>query len=121
MTTPPAPSPAPWPAAPPGSPPQAEAGGWIRVNAGFFFLAFILYFFKPTVVIDGVENVTRWGTADYPVAAGPHTVKVFFKYLFLKEAGRSEVTVDVPAGQVVALRYRAPWFVFNQGKITREA
>ena len=120
MTVPPAPPP-PQAAAPTGPPAQASGGGWIRVNAGFFFLAFILHFFKPTVVIDGVPSVTRWGTTDYPVAAGTHTVKVFFKYLFLKEAGRSEVTVEVPLGQVVALRYRAPIFVFNKGKITREA
>ncbi|MDQ3879169.1 MAG: hypothetical protein M3290_12600, partial [Actinomycetota bacterium] len=56
----------------------------ITVKTGFNFLQFILFFFQPTVVIDGNAQKVKWGEQFYPTTAGQHTVAVFFRYLFVK-------------------------------------
>lgn len=92
----------------------------ITVKTGFFFLAFLLFFFPPTVVIDGNAQKSKWGEQFFPTTPGEHTVKVFFKYMFLKEAGPASTTVQVPDGQSVRVSYRAPWIVFMNGRIKTE-
>ena len=92
----------------------------ITVKTGFFFLSFILFFFSPTVVVDGNAQKVKWGEAFFPTTAGQHTVTIFFKYLFIKEAGSASTTVNVPEGQTVRVTYRAPWIVFMPGKIKTE-
>ena len=90
----------------------------LDITTKFFFLAFLLFFFKPTVVIDNQPNVGPWGTYRYPVAPGHHTVRIFFKYLFLREACAAETSVDVPEGAVVPITYKAPWLILLPGRIT---
>ncbi|MDQ6910461.1 MAG: DUF2510 domain-containing protein [Actinomycetota bacterium] len=97
----------------PGTPPP----GAIEVETGFIFLAFLLYFFKTRVVIDGQLYELPWGKNTFPVHPGRHRVRVSFKYLIPSDAGANEIDVDVPPGQTVQVRYRAPWLVFLKGKL----
>jgi hypothetical protein len=99
---------------------QAEGTG-MMVTTKFFFLAFLLYFFPPTVVIDGTANQVKWGSHFWPTPPGDHSVKIFFKYLFMKEAGPAETTVTVPEGGTANVTYKAPWLVFLKGKISTAA
>ena len=98
---------------------QSQTG--ILVTTKFLFFAFILYFFPPTVEIDGNAEKVKWGQQFFPTAPGQHTVRVFFKYLFIKEAGPASTTVTVQEGQTAQVTYKAPWLVFLQGKITTGA
>lgn len=67
----------------------------IRLTSGFFFLAFLLYFVKPQVSIDGGPPIpVKWGESFVPTSPGPHQVKFWFKYLFKDEAGKAEKAVD---------------------------
>jgi hypothetical protein len=100
----------------PGSAPAGATG--IEVTTGFFWLAFLYFFFKPTIVIDGVPTKTTWGTQFFGVAPGRHHVHIFFRYVFM-DAGQGDVDVDVAAGQVRRVKYRTPWFVFSKGKISQ--
>jgi len=45
-------------------------------------------------------------------------VRAFFRYLWIMDAGAGELQVDVPAGGVRRVGYRAPWVVFLKGKMT---
>ncbi|MDQ6910468.1 MAG: DUF2510 domain-containing protein [Actinomycetota bacterium] len=90
----------------------------IEVESGFIFLAFLLYFFKTRVVVDGQLYELPWGKNTFPVRPGRHRVRVSFKYLFPSDAGANEIDVDVPSGQTVQVRYRAPWLVFLKGKLS---
>ncbi|MDQ3876737.1 MAG: hypothetical protein M3290_00065 [Actinomycetota bacterium] len=92
----------------------------ITVKAGFFFLSFILFFFPPTIVIDGNAQKGKWGQQFFPTTPGDHSVSVFFRYMFLKEAGSASTNATVPEGQTVRVTYRAPWLVFMNGKIKTE-
>ena len=93
----------------------------IEVKATFFPLAFLLFFFKPTIVVDGVAHKAKWWDSyTFPVAAGRHSVKVFFKYMFLAEAGANTVEVTVSEGGTARVRYRAPLVIFLKGKIRAE-
>lgn len=90
----------------------------IEVLAKHNILAFLLMFFKPVVVVDGVEHVSKWGTPLHvPTSAGSHELSVYFKYLVPSKAGRKTIQVSVGDGQTVRYIYKAPIFVFMPGKL----
>ena len=93
-------------------------GTGVMVTTRFFFLAFLLYFFPPTVVIDGTSHKVKWGSHFFPTPPGEHSIKIFFKYLFMKECGPATTTVAVQEGQASHVTYKAPWLVFLKGKIS---
>ena len=96
---------------------QPQTG--IEITAKFFILAFLLFFFPPTFVIDGQPTKAQWRKPFFfPVAPGRHTVRVFFAYLLFREAGPAETQVDVTEGSVRRVTYKAPWLVFLSGKLT---
>jgi hypothetical protein len=98
---------------------QGQPSEGIEITATFFFLAFLLLFFPPTFVVDGQTMKGAWNKATFvPVAAGSHSVTVFFRYLWIMDAGPGEVQVDVPAGGTVRVKYRAPLLVFLKGKMS---
>jgi hypothetical protein len=101
----------------PGAPAPAGARTGLEITTKFFFLAFLLYFFSPTIVIDGTPYKVKWGTAFFDLQPGRHHVEIFFRYLFMN-AGKGAVDVDLAPGQVRRFTYRAPWLVFLAGKIT---
>ncbi len=95
---------------------QPQTG--IEITAKFFPLAFLLFFFPPTFVVYGQATRAKWREPlVFPVTPGPHTIRVFFTYLFLREAGRAEAQVDVPEGTTRRVGYKAPWLVFLRGKV----
>ncbi|MGH9025009.1 MAG: hypothetical protein ACRDWD_02675 [Acidimicrobiia bacterium] len=99
---------------------SAGTGAEIEINATFLILAFLLFFFKPTFVIDGQAYTSQpWRTpVRFPVSPGPHSVRVFFPYLFIKECGPADVDVDVPPASTVPIEYKAPWLVFLAGRVS---
>jgi hypothetical protein len=89
----------------------------IRVITGFTPLAFLLYLCTPRIHLDGGPAVPRkWGITDIPVSPGRHHVRCYFPYLFHRAVGDSSIVVDVAPGQLVTLRWKAPWLVFLSGK-----
>src|SRR6516225_6572787 len=88
----------------------------ITVTTKFFPLAFLLYFFHPKLHIDdGYAIDQKWGTYFFPVQPGRHTVRCYVPYLFYRTMGDNSVWVDVAPGQVVDVRWHAPWLVFIKG------
>ena len=75
--------------------------------------------FPPTFVVDGQVMKGKWREpTTIPVAAGSHTVKIFFRYLFIMDAGVGEAQVTVADGAVTRVGYKAPWLVFLKGRMT---
>lgn len=90
----------------------------IEVETKFSWLQFLFFFFKTLIVIDGQDTGKQpWGKVTFPVAPGPHQVRVSVRYLAMTNAMANEIAVDVAPGQVVHVRYRAPWLAFLKGKI----
>ena len=96
---------------------MASTGTAIEITAKFFPLAFILHLTRPTVTIDGTPHRSTWGTNRFDVTPGKHTVEVAFRYLFLSQAGKASIDVDVPEGTTVKARYRAPLIVSMKGSL----
>lgn len=92
----------------------------INLEAKFFPLAFILFFFPPRVEVDGgPAQRIKWATNTLQVPPGSHHLTVYFPYMFImKTAGKAEIDVSVEEGQTVTVRYKAPWLVFLAGKIS---
>lgn len=100
-------------------PPPGGANTGIEITASFMVLAFILNFFKPVFIIDGMQTKGRWKSPTFfPTAPGQHQVQVHFPYMFIKEAGKANAQVNVQPGQVVRIGYKAPWLIFLAGKLT---
>lgn len=94
----------------------------LEIAAGYPALSFALALTKPRITIDdGPPVVWSWGAGTLPVAPGRHRVQCSFPWAFFSNGGRAALEVDVPAGEVVRLRYLPPkMFVFNKGKLTNE-
>lgn len=99
--------------------PSAASSAAIEIVATFFPLAFILFFFPPTFVVDGQAWRGTWRQPmPVPVTPGRHVVRVFFRYLGIMDAGVGETEVDVPSGSTRRVTYKAPWLVFLRGRMS---
>jgi hypothetical protein len=96
---------------------MAQTTTGMELRAKVFPLAFILYLFKPTIVVDGQPMPGRWGVQFVPLAAGNHRVTVFFKYLFIAKCNEATIDVTVSEGQVVPVTYKSRWLIFLKGLI----
>ncbi|GLZ80772.1 hypothetical protein Afil01_55790 [Actinorhabdospora filicis] len=102
-------------------PPPAQAGGgsqgWINLDAKFFPLAWILYFFKPKVFINGQQYQAQWNQNQFPVPPGNHHVHVEVPYFLPPKLGPADIQVPVAPGQQVSIEYRAPVWQFSPGAL----
>jgi hypothetical protein len=92
--------------------------GTIKIHAGFLFIQFLLYFFKPVVSIDGGDQKKiPWGESEHSVSPGQHTVNIAISYFFGWKVSKGSATIDVDANQTVTLQYRAPLVVTSKAKL----
>lgn len=91
--------------------------GTIQLEARHNPLAWLLYFTKLRVVVDGTANRLPWGRSDIPVSAGAHTVEVSFGDMG-SQRGPASITVPVAEGETVRLSYRMPSWMFAKGRLT---
>ena len=111
-----------------------QSSGVILVKGRSLSQAGVDFRRKPlTIVVDGqvmqgqfvsaVNRQVHFGRGDVlanriPVAAGMHSVKLFYRLWCKQEAGVSQVQVDVTAGTECRLDYRTPTlFLWRRGKI----
>ncbi len=89
----------------------------IEVKAGFFPLAFLLFFCSPRIEIDGTVHKRSWGRHFFEVSPGRHQVTVYFRYLFMSRCGKNSISVNVAAGTVTHIRYYMPPWMFAKGSL----
>jgi len=98
--------------------PYGQPGEGIAVDTQFFPLAFLLFFVKPKIAIDGQETtVAAWGRTVLPARPGQHQVHVHVPYFLPPKLGPADATADVRPGQVAELEYKAPMFAFSPGSL----
>jgi len=106
----------PYPSTPAGPPPGG--GSAIAVTTKFIPLAFILFFFKPKVAINGQELPQQpWGRQVIPVQPGTYRLDVYTPYILPPKLGPATLDVPVAPGQTVELEYKAPAFAFFPGSL----
>jgi hypothetical protein len=94
---------------------SARAMTGIEIKVRFFPLAFLLFFCKPTVEIDGAAHRKGWGTHFLELAPGSHTIRVYFRYLFMSKCGDNSIRVNVQPGGVSRVSYYMPPWIFSKG------
>jgi hypothetical protein len=88
------------------------------VNTQFFPLAWMLFFVKPKIVLDGHEMpAPGWGRTHLPARPGQHHVHVHVPYFLPPKLGPADATTDVRPGQVAQLEYKAPVWSFSPGSL----
>ena len=89
----------------------------IKLIAEHSPLAWLLYFTKLTVTIDGNAQTLGWGTHVLPTSAGSHELQVTCGYL---GSPRWPATLEVPVtdGQETRVRYSTPPWMFAKGRMT---
>jgi hypothetical protein len=103
-----------YPQQPPGVPGGQTA---IAVTTKFFWLAFIFFFIKPKIFLNGHEIAGVWGRNVIPVQPGQHHLHVYVPYFLPSKIGPADLAVPVQPGQTVELEYRAPLWAFSQGSL----
>ena len=88
----------------------------IELTARHTPLAWLLYFTKLTVSVDGNPQVLPWGTQLLPTAAGAHRLEVSYGYLG-KQRGPAALDVPVSEGSLTRVRYSTPPWIFAKGKL----
>ena len=96
---------------------QEQSKTGVEVKTGFFPLAFFLFFCTPTIVLDGTAHRKPWGIHSFALAPGRHTMKIFFRYLFMAECGANSIDVIVEEGKMKRIAYSmSPW-MFAKGSL----
>ncbi|HZQ31473.1 MAG TPA: hypothetical protein VFB19_07040 [Mycobacterium sp.] len=101
-------------------PPQqyAQPGEGIAITTGFFPLAWLFYFIKPKIYVDGHElPPMNWGRTVVPARPGQHHVHVYTPYFLPQRLGPADSAVEVTPGRVVELEYKAPMWSFSPGSL----
>ena len=98
--------------------PYGQPGEGIAVNTQFLPLAWLLYFFKPKIAVDGQEiPVAGWGRTVVPTRPGQHHMHVYVPYFLPSRLGPADATADVRPGLVAELEYKAPLWSFSAGSL----
>ena len=96
---------------------QEQLKTGLEVKTGFFPLSWALYFCKPIIVVDGTAYQAKWGISFFELGPRRHTVKIFFRYLFIPECGANSIDVLVEQGKVSRVKYSGPHWIFGKGSI----
>ena len=84
----------------------------------FFPLAWLFFFIKPKIFVDGQESPpANWGRNVVPARPGQHQVHVYTPYFLPARVGPADALADVQPGQVVELEYKAPLWSFSPGSL----
>ena len=101
-----------------GQQPYGQPSEGIAVTTQFFPLAWVFFFVKPKIFVDGHEAPPApWGRTVVAAGPGQHHVHVFTPYFLPPRLGPADAVVDVPSGQVVELEYKAPLWSFSPGSL----
>lgn len=92
-------------------------GSGIVLTAKHNPLAWLLYFTKLTVTVDGTAQKLAWGTSTIPAEPGLHQLDISFGYLG-RQRGPASIEVNVPPTGSVALTYKMPSWMFAAGRLT---
>ncbi len=100
------------------TPQYGPPGEGIVVNTQFFPLAWVLFFVKPKIFLDGQQMpAAGWGRTHLPARAGQHHVHVHVPYFLPPKLGPADAMADVRPGQVAELEYKAPVWSFSPGSL----
>lgn len=101
-----------------GQPQYGQPGEGIAVTTGFFPLAWVLYFIKPKIFVDGQEAPPAgWGRTVVAARPGQHQVHVHAPYFLPPRLGPADAVANVQPGQVTELEYKAPMWSFSPGSL----
>lgn len=95
--------------------PEQQSG--VEVKVSFFWMAFFLFFCKPRIEIDGNVNEKPWGTHFFPLNPGPHTIKIYFKYIMMPQCGANSIDIVINKNQISHVQYFMPPWMLAKGRI----
>jgi hypothetical protein len=96
---------------------QQPPGAALALTAKFFPLAWIFFFVKPAITVDGYRVASVWGRNLIPLAPGRHQLDVYTPYFLPSRVGPAGLMFDVAPGQTLELEYRSPMLVFLGGSL----
>ena len=92
----------------------------IVVTTSYNPLTFLFSLCTPIIEIDGEPYRTKWGYNFFDRPPGKYNVKVYCKYLFYKQCGANDMTINLEANEVVKIKFSMPLTVLSRGDIRLE-
>lgn len=96
---------------------QANRTG-VEVTMSFFPLAWLLYFCRPVVEINGYPNRLGWGTHFLDLPPGRFVVAIYFPYMFSARCGLNSCEIMLQPGMVRRISFYMWPLMFIPGSIT---
>jgi hypothetical protein len=101
-----------------GQPQYGQPSEGIAITTHFFPLAWLFFFIKPKIFVDGQESPqANWGRNVVPARPGQHHVHVYTPYFLPSRVGPADALADVRPGQLAELEYKAPVWSFSPGAL----
>jgi len=94
---------------------QSRTG--VEVKVGFFPLAFLLFLCTPRIEIDETVHKRYWGTHFFELAPGRHTIKIYFRYLFMPQCGANSIDLVVTDRKACRVNYSMPPLMLAKGSL----
>lgn len=92
--------------------------GVVQMTASGLRAAFLLYSCIPIIEIDGEPYRAGWRKPYFfTLTPRTHTIKIFFRYLWITQCGANASEVNVEAGRVVKIDYYMPAWIFESFKV----
>ena len=92
----------------------------IVVTTNYNPLAFVFALCTPIIEIDGEPYRTKWGHNFFDRPPGKYNVKVYCKYLFYRQCGANDMSINLDANEVIKIKFDMPLTVFSRGDIRIE-
>ncbi|PVX51094.1 hypothetical protein C7377_1427 [Balneicella halophila] len=89
----------------------------LKIETGFFPLAFFLHFVTPTIEINGKKYKKEWGLHLFQLTPGDYVVKISFPYIGMSDCGANEIKVSLSEGETRIIIYSMPPWIFAKGSI----
>lgn len=90
--------------------------GIVQITASHSPHSSLLKFCTPIIVVDGEPHRASWWTpCSFNLTPRTHTIKIFFRHLWMAECGANSIEVNVEAGEVVKVEYYMPPWMFAAG------
>lgn len=99
---------------------QQQSGSGMQVELKFFPLAFLFHFCTPVVAVNGQSYRRPWGFHFFELPPGAYHVRIWVPYMFWPECGANELQVNIRAGEVVAVTFNMPPWVFARGSLYQQ-
>ena len=88
----------------------------IEVRTSHLGFSFLQALCRPVIEIDGKPHPAGWGSHSFSVTPGQHNIKAYHRWMLIREAYASSISVTAAEGQILKLHWHTGWISLCPGQ-----